>query len=447
MDHEAPGRPGSSPQGEAGEAASEVAAATDVAAAGAVAAGAAADGSAADAAAKSLRGQLATFKLPAFFTSINPRSLAWVAIVVGALFLVSLGITFFVGSQSQIAPEAGVVEEAGSAGDGWGVSGGPDSGESDDGDVPGADAGARNGESEAEVAPLTTGGEAEVVFENDAGEAEAGFPEGGDGDGSGGIALGPDPAGFFDEATEDDAGMDEARSVAAPRGDEPLLAIVIDDWGYGWQAARDFLDFDRPLTVAVLPHLPLSRSQADEAHARGHQVILHLPMEPLAEQWDLGQGAVTTVMTSEEIHVDVQEALAAVPHVSGVNNHMGSKATADSRVVADVLAAVKSTGLFFLDSRTTAASVVPAVAREMGVPVLVNDRFIDPDTDPQRVKERILLAARLAKRRGYAVAIGHVRPETYAGLVASLEELDREGVRLAYLWEILERVYPEGAPE
>ena len=319
----------------------------------------------------------------------------------GALFLVSFSITFFVGSQSQIAPEAGVVEEAGSAGDGWGVSGGPDSGESDDGDVPGADAGARNGESEAEVAPLTTGGEAEVVFENDAGEAEAGFPEGGDGDGSGGIALGPDPAGFFDEATEDDAGMDEARSVAAPRGDEPLLAIVIDDWGSAGKQPVTSSTSTGPSLHGPAPSAA-SRSQADEAHARGHQVILHLPMEPLAEQWDLGQGAVTTVMTSEEIHVDVQEALAAVPHVSGVNNHMGSKATADSRVVADVLAAVKSTGLFFLDSRTTAASVVPAVAREMGVPVLVNDRFIDPDTDPQRVKERILLAARLAKRRGYA---------------------------------------------
>ena len=165
-------------------------------------------------------------------------------------------------------------------------------------------------------------------------------------------------------------------------------------------------------------------------------------MEPLAPGWDLDEWAVTTTKASDQIRADVREALASVPHVSGVNNHMGSKATADPRVVSDVLRAVKEEGLFFLDSRTTADSVVAQVARELGVLFLENDRFIDPDTDPQRVKERILLAARLAKRRGYAVAIGHVRPETYKGLVASLPELDQEGVYLAYLSDVLKRVYP-----
>jgi len=232
------------------------------------------------------------------------------------------------------------------------------------------------------------------------------------------------------------------RSTSPPPPGAPLLAIVIDDWGYGWQAASDFLAFDRPLTVAILPHLPLSRAHAEEAHRRGHQVILHLPMEPQAPGWDLDAWAVTTTKASDQIRADVREALASVPHVSGVNNHMGSKATADPRVVSDVLRAVKEAGLFFLDSRTTADSVVAQVARELGVLFLENDRFIDPDTDPQRVKERILLAARLAKRRGYAVAIGHVRPATYEGLVASLPELDREGVYLAYLSDVLERVYP-----
>lgn len=232
------------------------------------------------------------------------------------------------------------------------------------------------------------------------------------------------------------------RSTSLPPPGAPLLAIVIDDWGYGWQAAPDFLSFDRPLTVAILPHLPLSRAHAEEAHRRGHQVILHLPMEPLAPGWDLDEWAVTTTKASDQIRADVREALASVPHVSGVNNHMGSKATADPRVVSDVLRAVKEEGLFFLDSRTTADSVVAQVARELGVLFLENDRFIDPDTDPQRVKERILLAARLAKRRGYAVAIGHVRPETYKGLVASLPELDQEGVYLAYLSDVLKRVYP-----
>lgn len=225
--------------------------------------------------------------------------------------------------------------------------------------------------------------------------------------------------------------------------DAPILAVVIDDWGYGWQAARDFLAFDRPLTVAVLPHLPYSRAHAAEAHARGHQVILHLPMEPLGTQWDLSEWTVTTAKSSSEIASDILRALASVPHVSGINNHMGSKATADRRVMAEVLRVVKEYGLFFLDSRTTPLSVAREVGKELGALVLENDRFIDTDDEPERIKERILAGARLAKRRGYAVVIGHVRPATYRGLVASLPELEREGVRLAYLSEVLARAYPD----
>lgn len=223
---------------------------------------------------------------------------------------------------------------------------------------------------------------------------------------------------------------------------EPILAVVIDDWGYGWAAADAFLALDVPLNIAVIPYLPYSERHARQAVARGHQVILHLPMEPLGEGWELGEGAVTTAMAADEIGRDVRAALAAVPFASGINNHMGSKATADPRVMSQVLLTVKEQGLFFLDSRTTTASVAGALGAELGVPVLENDRFIDSDSAPDRVKERILAAARVARSRGYAIAIGHVRPGTYAGLVASLDELEREGVRLAYLDEVLARAYP-----
>lgn len=118
---------------------------------------------------------------------------------------------------------------------------------------------------------------------------------------------------------------------------------------------------------------------------------------------------------------------------------MGSKATADERVVAAVMAVVKEEGAFFLDSKTTAASVIGPIAESFDVPYLENDRFIDPDTVPERVRDRIMAAARIAKRRGWAVAIGHVQPATYAGLVAALPLLEEEGVRLARLDEVLAR--------
>ena len=250
-----------------------------------------------------------------------------------------------------------------------------------------------------------------------------------------------------------------AAASPAPDGDErpagvpdgPMLAIVIDDWGYAWEAADDFLALDVPLNVAVIPHLPLSRRHAEEAAARGHQVLLHLPMEPLSPGWDLGEGAVTTAMAAPQIQREVLRALDSVPGVQAVNNHMGSKATADPRVMRAVLEALKERGLFFLDSRTTAGSVAVQVARELGVPVLENDRFIDPDFDPERIKERLLSAARIAEERGWAVVIGHVRPATYEGVVRALPELSARGVRLVRLDDILAKVKgsskPAPAPE
>lgn len=221
--------------------------------------------------------------------------------------------------------------------------------------------------------------------------------------------------------------------------DVPLLAVVIDDWGYGWSASDDFLALEIPLNVAVIPHLPFTKRHAERAAAKGHQVILHLPMEPTNTGWDLGEGAVTTVMSRDEIMHDVARAWESVPFVSGINNHMGSKATADERVVAAVLAVAKEHGAFFLDSRTTAKSVVAPVAEALNVQYLVNDRFIDPDTEPDRVTDRLLSAAKIARERGWAVAIGHVHSATYEGLVAALPLLEREGVRLAYLREVLVR--------
>lgn len=252
----------------------------------------------------------------------------------------------------------------------------------------------------------------------------------------------PPPAG--ESADKPSPALGEPAPPAGGAGG-PMLAIVIDDWGYAWEAADDFLALDVPLNVAVIPHLPHSRRHAEEAAARGHRVLLHLPMEPQSPDWDLGEGAVTTAMAGPEIRAEVLRALDAVPGVRAVNNHMGSKATADPAVMRAVLEALKERDLFFLDSRTTADSVAVQVARELGVPVLENDRFIDPDYDPERIRERLLSAARIAEERGWAIVIGHVRPETYEGVVRALPELSARGVRLVHLDEILDGAGSGGA--
>ncbi|WP_324668202.1 divergent polysaccharide deacetylase family protein [Geochorda subterranea] len=216
-------------------------------------------------------------------------------------------------------------------------------------------------------------------------------------------------------------------------GREPArarLAIVIDDWGYAWSAAETFLAMDVPLTVAVIPFLPHSQEQAAAARQRGFEVLVHLPMEPLDPAVDPGPHAITIGLAPDEIRRRVEMAIDAVPGAVGVNNHMGSKATADRRVMELVLETVRRRGLFFVDSRTTAQSVVGEVAAGMGMPWARNDLFLDGERSVGYVRARLLLAARRALETGQAVAIGHVRPATAAAVASVLPELRRQGIEV-----------------
>lgn len=219
-----------------------------------------------------------------------------------------------------------------------------------------------------------------------------------------------------------------------PRTEQPRLAIVIDDWGYAWEATEAFWRLPAPLTVAVIPFLPLSARQAREAMAAGHEVLVHLPMEPEDPQFSIGPTGITTAMSDEAIMRQVLAAIDAVPGAVGVNNHMGSRATADERVVRAVLTAVHRRGLFFLDSRTTLHTAVPAVTSELGFPYLANNAFIDGEPgDIAYARRRLVGAAELAMQRGAAVAIGHVHPATAQAIAESLPEIERMGVEIVPL--------------
>lgn len=226
----------------------------------------------------------------------------------------------------------------------------------------------------------------------------------------------------------------------------PRLAIVIDDWGYPWQEAERFLQLPVPLTVAVIPHLPLSRQHARQAAAYGHEVILHLPMEPLADSVPLEPDTLRVGMSPVEILSIVDRALRSLPEARGINNHMGSKATAEPAVMHPLLADVARRGLFFLDSYTSPRSVVSQVAAAHGVPVAVNRVFLDHHADEEFVVAQLYKAMDVARREGEAVAIGHVRPGTYKALVRVLPELEASGIRLVYASELIRRLPPPAGP-
>jgi len=231
--------------------------------------------------------------------------------------------------------------------------------------------------------------------------------------------------------------------TAAQAGKRARIAIVIDDFGGDVPGVKEMFKLDYPLTFAVMPHLEFSRQQAERAKKEGFQVILHLPMEPTQGKasW-LGPGAITTRMSDEEIRESVREDLAEIPWAVGLNNHMGSRATADERVMRAVLGVAREKHLFVLDSRTTDKTVIPVVASELKVPMTQRTVFLDNVNSLAHIRKQFDKVAEEALAKGEAVAIGHVGP-TGPKMVKVLEEmlpkLEDEGIELVYVSELVSK--------
>ncbi|MCL5045985.1 MAG: divergent polysaccharide deacetylase family protein [Actinobacteria bacterium] len=227
----------------------------------------------------------------------------------------------------------------------------------------------------------------------------------------------------------------------APSADKPSklprgrgkLAIIIDDMGQGQPGSRELLAVKRPITFSFIPHTVRLAQDIKAAKGSGQEIFLHLPMEPLPiTKADPGPDAITAGMSDEEIKARVKNLIREMPDASGINNHMGSLATADRRVMRAVLAAVKPSGLPFIDSRTSPTSVVGEIAREEGVPTAANGLFIDLVREPEAVKERIREAARAAQKRGSFIVIGHPHPSVAKAIEEIIPELDQAGVELVF---------------
>jgi uncharacterized protein len=187
------------------------------------------------------------------------------------------------------------------------------------------------------------------------------------------------------------------------------ISIVIDDFGNNMRGTKEMLELPIPLTVAVMPLMETTQKDAELAHRLGHEVIVHMPMEPVRgkKSW-LGPGAITTDLSNEEIRKRVESAIDSVPFAVGMNHHMGSKATADERVMRIVLTVCRERGLYYLDSRTTPKSVVPELAKEIGVPFLENELFFDDTYTTQHITKQAGLVAKRLKTDEEIIAIGHV---------------------------------------
>ncbi len=199
--------------------------------------------------------------------------------------------------------------------------------------------------------------------------------------------------------------------------DTPCLAIVIDDLGDSPAFAKALLNLDFPVTLAILPHRTRSRAVAELAAARGAEVLLHQPMEPLGYPGtDPGKGALFMGMPPVKIKAVIEDNLARVPGASGVNNHMGSRFTQDAAGMMEVLTVLHARGLYFLDSVTTNKSAARAAAGRAGASFYSRSVFLDNSRNARAIARQLETAERIAKKHGRAVAIGHPYKETLAAL-------------------------------
>jgi len=217
----------------------------------------------------------------------------------------------------------------------------------------------------------------------------------------------------------------------ADRSTSPRAAIVIDDLGQNLSHLEQLADLDIPLSIAVIPGLPASTRTVSEAARRGIEMLLHQPMEPRAEGGkNPGPGVLLTSMTAEALRARLRANLAAVPGAVGVNNHMGSLFTEDIAGLGAVMAEIKEHNLFWLDSRTTAATRGVDLARSVGVPAIERDVFLDTEVNVAFIRNQVRELIEIARSHGTAVGIGHPHPETIAVLRELRSELLASGVSL-----------------
>nr|WP_236712063.1 divergent polysaccharide deacetylase family protein [Pseudomonas sp. EpS/L25] len=214
--------------------------------------------------------------------------------------------------------------------------------------------------------------------------------------------------------------------------DPARLTIVIDDLGQNLARDRQVLALPAPVVLAIIPETQHAAELAAEAHRAGRTVLLHLPMDPAG-----GPYAWHPEMASAERLQRLDRALERVPEADGVNNHEGSRMTADRPAMAELMQVLQERHLLFLDSRTSAATVAAAEAQKIGLASASRDVFLDNEATPAAVAAQLAEGVRLARRQGSAVLIGHPHPATLAVLAQQLPGLKAQGVEIIDLPQMI----------
>ena len=216
-----------------------------------------------------------------------------------------------------------------------------------------------------------------------------------------------------------------------------LASIIIDDLGNNLEYGNKVIDLRGPITLAFLPHTEFANELADRAYSSGKEIMLHLPLQSV-RHYSHTPGTLKLHMTHREFIRQLEKNIDSVPHIKGINNHMGSLLTRHPGHMDWLMAALaKEGGLYFVDSKTTNKSVALSYAKKHDIPHLDRDIFLDPDPGLETIHREFTRFINKAKQTGYAIAIAHPYPGTIQFIQDHLDELEKQGIKLVPVSEII----------
>ncbi len=219
----------------------------------------------------------------------------------------------------------------------------------------------------------------------------------------------------------------------------PKVAIVLDDWGYNINNLPALNEIGVPMTLAILPHLRFSTQISNSLAGKNYEIILHMPMEAHNHTIRAEEKTIYTSMTDEDVRETLKGAIASIPNLKGISNHMGSKATEDPRVMKVVMEELRKEKLYFLDSVVTSQSVAEETSKQVGISFAKRSVFLDNHLDAEYIKGQLLKTAESARRNGSVIAIGHDREITLKVIQEVVPKLREEGIQFVYASQLTRR--------
>ena len=217
-----------------------------------------------------------------------------------------------------------------------------------------------------------------------------------------------------------------------------IIGLIIDDFGYrNDDVSRGFLDIPAKLTFAVIPGHEHSRSFSKNAVSAGYEVIVHMPMENIGKTFGEEEFVLMNYFQDNELVRRVKEALDHIPEANGLNNHQGSRATETPRLMRLLAGVLKDENKFFIDSRTTTNTLAEETMRQFDVPTNRRNIFLDNELDEEKIYAQLIQLTDVAERKGIAIGIGHVKPQTLAVLKKHIPELQQKGFKFEFVSKLV----------